>query len=93
MNNLHEIIRELVAADKYVVGQHDVERLEERNMLEWQIVAGVADSRLIAERPESTPNPTIELSESLPDGTEVKAVWAYLRQSGAAKLVTVHFFD
>ena len=93
MNNLHEIIRELVAADKYVVGQHAVERLEERNMLEWQIVAGVADSRLIAERPESTLNPTIELSESLPDGTEVKAVWAYLRQSGAAKLVTVHFFD
>jgi hypothetical protein len=29
----------------------------------------------------------------LPDGTEIKAVWAYLRQSGVAKLVTVHFFD
>jgi hypothetical protein len=35
----------------------------------------------------------VEVRESLPDGTGVKAVWAYLRQSGVAKLVTVHFFD
>ena len=31
--------------------------------------------------------------ESLPDGTEFKAVWSLLRQSGVAKLVTIHFFD
>lgn len=29
----------------------------------------------------------------LPDGTEFKAVWSHLQQSGVAKLVTVHFFD
>jgi len=29
----------------------------------------------------------------LPDSTEFKAVWSYLRRSGVAKLVTVHFFD
>lgn len=29
----------------------------------------------------------------LADGTEFKAVWSYLQQSGVAKLVTVHFFD
>jgi hypothetical protein len=48
---------------------------------------------LIAERPDATPNPAVEVRESLPDGTEFKAVWSHLRQSGVAKLVAVHFFD
>jgi len=61
--------------------------------MEWQVVAGLDDSELIAERPGATPNLTVEVRESLPDGTEIKAVWSYLRQSGVAKLVTVHFFD
>jgi hypothetical protein len=42
---------------------------------------------------QAMPNPAVEVSESLPDGTEVKAVWSHLRESGVAKLVTVHFFD
>lgn len=37
--------------------------------------------------------PPVEIREAMPDGTEFKAVWSYLRQSGVAKLVTVHFFD
>jgi hypothetical protein len=61
--------------------------------MEWQVVAGLEDGELIAERPSATPNPVIEVSESLPDGTEVKVVWSLLRQSSVAKLVTVHFFD
>jgi len=93
MEKLFDIIRDLVAAERYIVGQHAVERLEERNVLKWQVVAGVADAVLIIERSEATSNPIVELLESLPDGTEVKAVWAHLRQSGVAKLVTVHFFD
>jgi len=40
MERLFEIIRDMVAAEKYIVGQHAVERLEERNLLEWQVVAG-----------------------------------------------------
>jgi hypothetical protein len=61
--------------------------------MEWQAVAGLEDGQLLSERPNATPNPAIEVQESLPDGTEFKAVWSHLRQSGAAKLVTVHFFD
>lgn len=61
--------------------------------MEWQAVAGLEDGELIAERPGAAPNPTVEVRESLPDGTEFKAVWSLLRQSGVAKLVTVHFFD
>lgn len=48
---------------------------------------------LILERPSAQPNAVVEVRETLPDGTEIKAVWSLLRQSGVAKLVTVHFFD
>jgi hypothetical protein len=93
MAKLIDTIRKLIADDKYVVGQHASERLEERGIMEWQAVAGIADGELIAERPRATPNPTVELQQTFPDGTEFKAVWSHLRQSGVAKLVTVHFFD
>jgi hypothetical protein len=69
------------------------ERLEERGIMEWQAVAALQDGELIAEKPRSKPNPSVEVRETLPDGTEFKAVWSHLRQSGVAKLVTVHFFD
>ncbi len=93
MGQLFNTVRQLVAEEKYVVGEHAAERLEERGIMEWQAVAALEDGELIAERPRSKPNPTVEVRESLPDGTEFKAVWAHLRQSGVAKLVTVHFFD
>ena len=93
MGQLFGVIRQLVAEEKYLVGLHASERLEERGIMEWQIVVGLEDGELIAEWPDATPNPTVEVRESLPDGTVVKAVWSLLQQSGAAKLVTVHFFD
>jgi hypothetical protein len=93
MGRLFDTIRQLVADEKYLVGQHASERLEERGIMEWQVVAGLEDGKLITERPDAKPNPAIEVRESLPDGTEFKAIWSYLPQSGVAKLVTVHFFD
>jgi hypothetical protein len=93
MGELFQSIKRLVAEEKYVVGQHASERLEERGIMEWQAVAGLDEGRLIAERPSASPNPCVEVQEALPDGTEFKAVWSLLRQSGVAKLVTVHFFD
>jgi len=93
MGQLFDTIRHLVREEKYVIGQHAAERLEERGIMEWQVVAGAEDGELVAERPNAAPNPAIEVRESLPDGTEFKAVWSHLRQSGVAKLVTVHFFD
>ena len=93
MSALFDTIRQLVAEEKYVVGQHASERLEERGIMEWQAVVGLADCELIAEWPKADPNPAVEVGESLPDGTEFKAVWSYLQLSGVAKLVTVHFFD
>jgi hypothetical protein len=93
MGQLFDTIRQLVAEDNYVVGQHASERLEERDILEWQVVAGLEDGELIVERLDASPNPTIEVRESLSDGVKFKAVWSHLPQSGVAKLVTVHFFD
>jgi hypothetical protein len=93
MGQLFETIRQLVAAGSYVVGEHASERLEERGILEWQAVSGLDDGELIAERRDAKPNPAVEVRETLPDGTEIKAVWSHLRTSGVAKLVTVHFFD
>ena len=93
MGQLFHTIRQLIAEEKYVVGQHASERLEERGIMEWQVVAAMEDSELIAERPDAAPNPAVEVRQSLPDGTEFKTVWSHLQQSSVAKLVTVHFFD
>ena len=93
MGKTHQLILQLVANDKYIVGEHAVGRLEERDILEWQVVVGLAEGKLICEKPKEKPNPTIEVKEMLPDGMECKAVWSLLRRSGVAKLVTVHFFD
>jgi uncharacterized protein DUF4258 len=93
MGQLFDTIRGLVADGKYAVGLHASERLDERGIMEWQAVVGIANGELMAERPDAEPNPTVEIREMLPDGTEFKAVWSWLRQSDAAKLVTVHFFD
>lgn len=93
MGSLFETIRQLVAEEKYVVGEHASTRLEERGIMEWQVVAALTTGALIIERPQAKPNPAIEVRQSLPDGTEFKAVWSYLKNSGVVKLVTVHFFD
>jgi hypothetical protein len=93
MGRLFDTIRQLVAEEKYVVGEHASERLEDRGIMEWQAAAGIANGELLAERPRAKPNPAVEVRECMPDGTEFKAVWSHLRQSGVAKLVTVHFFD
>ena len=41
MAMLFDTIRRLVAEDKYVVGEHAVQRLEDRGILEWQAVFGL----------------------------------------------------
>ena len=93
MGKLFETVRQLVTADNYIIGEHASERLEERGIMEWQAVAAMHDCELIVERPKAKPNPTVEVRATLPDGTEFKVVWSLLKQSGVAKLVTVHFFD
>jgi Domain of unknown function (DUF4258) len=93
MGQLFDTLRQLVTNEAYVIGQHASERLEERGIMDWQVIVALDEGELITERPDATPNPVVEVREILPDGTEFKAVWSHLRRSGVAKLVTVHFFD
>ena len=93
MSRLFQTIRELVANNRYVIGEHAAERLEERGIMERQAVEGLEDGEPILVRPDADPNPAVEVSELLPDGAQFKAVWSHLRSANVAKLVTVHFFD
>ena len=91
--NLFQKIKTLVLEDRYLIGQHASERLDERGIMEWQAVIGILEGQLLRERLDADPNPAIEVTQMLEDGTKVKAVWSFLRVSGFAKLVTVHYFD
>lgn len=93
MGRLFDKIRTAVSDGRYLVGEHAGERLDERQVPDWQVIASIADGRLLAERPRSRPNPSVEVEQSLPDGTAVKVVWSWLRENKAAKLMTVHYFD
>ncbi len=86
-------IKQAVAEESYVVGRHANERLRERRIPAWQVVSGIETGTLIIERPNSEPHPVAEVQQHLPDGTAIKAVWAWIEDERTAKLVTVHLFD
>ena len=91
--SLFKTVRALVAAGRYVVGEHATERLDERGILEWQVVYGIEHGVLLTERPDAQPNPAVEVLQLLSDGTEVKVVWSHIVSVEIAKLVTVHYID
>ena len=93
MDALSDRIREAVVDRRYVFGVHADQRLRERRIPGWQVVAGVDAAKLIRERPDASPNPVADFEQMLADGTPFKAVWAWLGRDITAKLVTVHFFD
>jgi hypothetical protein len=93
MPRLFDTIRSLVLRHRYVIGEHATERLDERGILEWQVVDGIESGQLIVERPDARPNPAVEVHQVLADGTPIKAVWSHLISVDFAKLVTIHFFD
>lgn len=93
MPRLYDQIARLVAEGRYVIGEHAWERLLERSIMEWQIIAGMSEARLMSQRPLARPHPIVEVRVPLPDGAECKAVWSLLRREGVAKLVTAHLLD
>ncbi len=93
MSRLFDRIRGLVREGRYIVGLHASERLEERGVLEWQVVDGIETAELLADRPDAQPNPAIETRQSLADGSQIKAVWSHISSADVAKLVTIHFLN
>ena len=74
MPQLFDHIRQAVEAERFIVSNHADDRLRERMIELWQISSGLDDARLFSERPKDTPNPSIEIEQTLADGTPVKAV-------------------
>ena len=90
MTRLAQTILRHVAAGRYELSAHAQNRLDERGIAEWQVIAASQAGRVVAERPGNRPNPVVEIVIDLADGSPCKAVWA-LRPGGTALLVTVHF--
>jgi hypothetical protein len=93
MARLLDQILNAIKAERYVVSNHADDRLRERLIELWQITSSVEGAKLIEERPNDTPNPSVVLEQTLPDGTAVRVVWSYVVSDGVAVLVTVHFID
>jgi len=93
MGRLFTTVRTLVTSGRYLIGQHATERLEERGILEWQVVDGIEQAVLLTEQPDASPNPAVEVRQMLADGTEVTVLWSHLVAVDLAKLVTVYFAD
>lgn len=93
MGALFDKIRVAVDEGRYLIGLHAANQLDDRGIADWQIVAGLEEGTLLRERPSDRPNPAVEVEQILADGTPIKAVWSWLPQHRAAKLVTVHYFD
>jgi hypothetical protein len=93
MKRLFDQILDAIDADHFIVSNHADDRLRERLIELWQITSSVEDAKLIVERLNDTPNPSVVLDQTLPDGTTVRVVWSYVDSSSVAVLVTVHFLD
>jgi hypothetical protein len=91
--HLFDAIRSAVAAEQFALTDHADNRLRERNIELWQVIGEIDNAWLIAERPADLPNPSVELQLSLPDGTPVKVIWAWVEIHRLALLVTVHYLD
>jgi YD repeat-containing protein len=92
MGILAENIRRAVREERYGFGYHAQRRLRERRITGRQVVQGLEEAKLLAERADGDPLPVAEFEQELADGTPIKAVWAWNEDSQEAKLVTVHFF-
>jgi len=90
MGRLHERICAAVAEERFVIGAHAANRLDERSISDWQVAVGLKEARMIAERPASRPNAAIEVEQTLSDGRIIRAIWSWLPINKVAKLVTVY---
>jgi len=87
---LFDRIRAAVESERFVFTVHARRRLEARHIENWQLVASLPKAELVEERRSDDPNPSIVVRQLLADGTEVEAVWSYLRWNRTAQLVTAY---
>ena len=93
MGKLWEQIREAVRRDQLAISDHADERMRERRIELWQLVAEVDEAIVVDERPRSLPNPSVVVAQRLADGTPVTVVWSWLENRQLARLVTIHLMQ
>jgi hypothetical protein len=93
MSDLWPAIKTAVRDDRYVVSMHAERRCQMRRIESWQLVIGIEDATVEAIRPRTRPFPSVVVKNLLADGSEVTAVWSWIKSRGIAKLVTVYFGD
>jgi hypothetical protein len=91
MGWLFETVRRAIADNRFIVTVHASNQLETRRISEWQVVMGTLESKLIRERPDDEPWPSVEVSITLAAGTSAIAIWSWMERDNAARLVTVFF--
>jgi hypothetical protein len=91
--DLVQSIRDAIQRQEFLVSIHAQRQMRSRMVELWQVEGGVDDWKVLEERPDDLPNPSIVCMQSLPDGTEVKVVWAWYPEESKALLVTVHYLD
>jgi hypothetical protein len=76
-----EEIRTAVREERCLFGAHADQRIRERKIVRWQIVAEMDAAKLIRKRPDASPNPAAKFDLFLADGTSVSAIrsWIGLR--------------
>ena len=93
MESLATDILAALADGRYIESVHAAEQLRRRRIPAWQVVPATLDGEVLREDGSARPNPKVEFEILLADGVAAKAVWSWLAQDRAAKLVTIHFFD
>lgn len=89
----YEAIARAIREDRVVYSIHAENQLTSRGIPRWQAAAGFLYGACVETIPDAKPNPKIRVAQLLPDGTEVVAVWSYVRSIERAKLVTLYFKD
>jgi hypothetical protein len=91
MKSLYDKIKQAISREKVVFSLHADNRLRERGVVRWQVVEGFALGELVGSHPANQPDPKILVRQTLADGSEVMAVWAFVESIRSAKLITVYF--
>ncbi len=91
MGNIFARICQAIEEERVAVSWHANRQCRKRGIRPWQLIATVEYAKLLSERPRTKPNPSVVVRQILADGTDVEAVWAWVRRGDWAKLVTVYF--
>jgi hypothetical protein len=93
MARLWQRIQRAIEDERYYVSVHADNQLVERGIEPWHLVSEARTAKLVYERADTKPNPTVVVRQLLPSGEELELVWAWSAESKQALLVTTYVAD